>query len=330
MAEFFVSYTKSDQAWAEWIANTLEANGFPCVIQAWDFRPGSNFVIEMQEAVRKAERTIVVLSPAYLQASFPAPEWAAAFANDPQGLRRKLVPVRIVACKPEGLLEEIVYIDLVGLDEAAATTTLLNGIKPGRVKPTVIVFPGSVSKFPGSSSTESRLDTAPPSPSPHPLLTSHLSSKPWKLKVLSQSFIYATLLLTLLVLSAVVVTYSYKIGRCKPAESLNALIKQLFSSSKSLRVDAYNDLIAHYSSSSDLVCTILKYANQRMDKQDQHMDKQDQDGIFNAVVLLTKLDRQVLQPESQAIRSFAERVPKNKDWQLTSEQVKKLLKHLQE
>ena len=65
----------------------------------------------MQKAAG-AKRTILVLSPAYLRAVFPAPEWAAAFADDPQGLGRKLVPVRVEACKPQGLLKSIVYIDL--------------------------------------------------------------------------------------------------------------------------------------------------------------------------------------------------------------------------
>jgi hypothetical protein len=156
MTEFFVSYTQNDRPWAEWIAYTLEAQGHPCLIQAWDFRPGSNFVLEMQEAAGAAKRTMLVLSPAYLRAAFTAPEWAAAFAADPQGLGRKLVPVRVEACEPQGLLKSIVYIDLVGLDEAAASKALLTGVEPGRAKPqTPPAFPGGATRptdapqFPG-------------------------------------------------------------------------------------------------------------------------------------------------------------------------------------
>jgi hypothetical protein len=36
---FFISYTGADQAWAEWIADQLEAAGHTTVLQAWDFRP---------------------------------------------------------------------------------------------------------------------------------------------------------------------------------------------------------------------------------------------------------------------------------------------------
>jgi hypothetical protein len=48
--DFFISYNSADLAWAEWIAWQLEAAGFTTIVQAWDFRPGSNFVVEMQKA----------------------------------------------------------------------------------------------------------------------------------------------------------------------------------------------------------------------------------------------------------------------------------------
>lgn len=95
MKDFFISYTKADQAWAEWIAWKLEEAGYSTVIQAWDFRPGSNFVLEMQQAASTANQTIAVLSEKYLESAFTASEWAAAFAQDPQGKKQKLIPIRI-------------------------------------------------------------------------------------------------------------------------------------------------------------------------------------------------------------------------------------------
>ena len=60
--EFFISYTHSDEAWAEWIAWQLEEHGHAVDIQLWDFQPGTNFVAEMDRAVSQCERTIIVLS----------------------------------------------------------------------------------------------------------------------------------------------------------------------------------------------------------------------------------------------------------------------------
>jgi WD40 repeat protein len=135
MKDFFISYNKADRQMAEWIAWVLEEEGYTTILQAWDFRPGSNFILEMQRATSNTKRTLAVLSPDYLQALFTQPEWAAAFAKDPTGAKRTLVGVRVRRCELEGLLPQIVYIDLVGLEEADAQERLLSGVKEGRAKP---------------------------------------------------------------------------------------------------------------------------------------------------------------------------------------------------
>ena len=91
--DFFVSYNKADKAWAEWIAWVLEENGYTVVIQAWDFRPGGNFILDMQWATVEAERMVMVLSADYLNAFDTQPEWAAFFKQDPTGTTGKLLPV---------------------------------------------------------------------------------------------------------------------------------------------------------------------------------------------------------------------------------------------
>ena len=58
-----------------------------------------------------------MLSPEYLGALFTRPEWQAAFAKDPTGEKRLLVPVRVRQCELGGLLAQIVYIDLVGIED---------------------------------------------------------------------------------------------------------------------------------------------------------------------------------------------------------------------
>ena len=155
MTDFFISYTSSDQQWAEWIAYSLEDAGLSTVIQAWDFRPGSNFVVEMQQAAKAAKRTLMVLSPAYLKSRFANPEWASAFAEDPQGIARKLVPVMVEECTPDGMLAPLVHIKLVGLEQAKARSVLLAGVKAERAKPGERpAFPGAVTTaktFPGAA-----------------------------------------------------------------------------------------------------------------------------------------------------------------------------------
>jgi tetratricopeptide (TPR) repeat protein len=150
--DFFISYTQVNRPWAEWIAVQLEAAGYTIVLQAWDFRPGSDFLHEMQQATTTAGRTIAVLSPAYFGSKFSEAEWRAAFAKDPTGEQGLLVPVRVQPCEPPGLLASRVYVDLVDTDEATAKRLLLTGVGESGVRPTTAPFPGATrgaKRFPG-------------------------------------------------------------------------------------------------------------------------------------------------------------------------------------
>ncbi|MEM7793002.1 MAG: toll/interleukin-1 receptor domain-containing protein [Cyanobacteria bacterium P01_C01_bin.118] len=134
MTSFFISYNRADKAIAEWIAWILEEEQHSVIIQAWDFRPGGNFILDMQRAATDTDKTIIVLSDAYLKAEYTQPEWAAAFANDPESKTRKLLPIRVGDCRPTGMLRLIVYVDLVGLEEEAARQAVLAALEE-RVKP---------------------------------------------------------------------------------------------------------------------------------------------------------------------------------------------------
>jgi hypothetical protein len=164
---FFVSYTGVDRAWAEWIGWVLEAAGLKAVVQAWDFRPGSQFPVEMQKAMVECDRTVAVLSPEYLGARFTQAEWAAAFQADPTGKSGKLLPVRVAEFAPDGIFGGLVFVDLVGLSDQEAQDALIKGIDRGRAKPKKRPLlpssarqgrstnvPGSSGpRFPGSAST---------------------------------------------------------------------------------------------------------------------------------------------------------------------------------
>lgn len=132
--EFFISYTGADVAWAEWVAQTLEKAGYTTVLQAWDFRPGDNFIQRMDQALANADRVVAVLSAAYFASEYTRDEWTAALVRA-RGERDRLLPVRIEAIELPLLLANRVYLDLVNLTEQAAAERLLAGVQPGRAKP---------------------------------------------------------------------------------------------------------------------------------------------------------------------------------------------------
>jgi hypothetical protein len=77
-ADFFVSYTSTDRAWAEWIAWQLEGEGYTVVLQAWDFTAGRDWAHEMQHA--PTATCAVTFAPTSAAASYvrSPPRWCCA------------------------------------------------------------------------------------------------------------------------------------------------------------------------------------------------------------------------------------------------------------
>jgi hypothetical protein len=154
-ADFFVSYTSADRAWAEWIAWQLEAEGYQIVVQAWDFTPGNDWTHEMQHATSTAGRVVAVLSAAYLRSAHGEAEWRAFYAQDPSGDRGLLLPVRVDKVDPPGLLKTRIYVDLVDQDATSARRALLAAARGARGKPT------QEPEFPGDQRSAARAIEAP-------------------------------------------------------------------------------------------------------------------------------------------------------------------------
>lgn len=135
MKDFFISYSSFDEAWAEWIAWELEADGYETMMQKWDFTPGKNYALEMNDAVNYAHRLVLILSESFLISDFTKAEWSAFFTLDPNSKNGTIIPIRVEECKPTGLLRQLVYIDFVGESEYQCRKRLLEGVKIGRRKP---------------------------------------------------------------------------------------------------------------------------------------------------------------------------------------------------
>ncbi len=139
MKDFFITYAEPDEESAVWIAWQLEKDDrYQTIIQAWDFLPGTDFVLEMDRAAKQSARTIAVLSESYLKSLYTQREWAEAFRKSVESGENALIVVRIGKCELTGLLANVSYIDLVGLDKDQAREKLLSDLEvleTGRKKP---------------------------------------------------------------------------------------------------------------------------------------------------------------------------------------------------
>ncbi len=130
---FFISYSSPEEKLARVVGNVLEQAGYSYVAQYKDMPAGSNFPIEMRKALEivKSGRMIALLSPAYIDSKHCQAEWAAAYNLDPDGAKRKLVPLLVTKTELPALYQTTVYRSLVDLGTDAERAAILDAIQHG-------------------------------------------------------------------------------------------------------------------------------------------------------------------------------------------------------
>jgi len=114
MIDFFISRAGAQADLASYMAGLLKTAGYTTILQDWDF-PNTNFIERIHDALRKASRMIVLLSPEYLASPYCTAEWANAMAGDPLNKQGRLIFIRVAECAPDGMLRGMAYLDLVSL-----------------------------------------------------------------------------------------------------------------------------------------------------------------------------------------------------------------------
>ncbi|MFD8720929.1 FxSxx-COOH system tetratricopeptide repeat protein [Streptomyces sp. NPDC059629] len=118
-ADLHLSYVSEDRMWAEWIAALLKRAGLRSVLK---YVGG-----EGDGAEAAADRTVVVMSPAYQRSARARRVWDTATDNDPTG-RRQVVVVRVGDIRPAPAVTEWASVDLVRSNEESAGPALLRAL----------------------------------------------------------------------------------------------------------------------------------------------------------------------------------------------------------
>lgn len=145
--DIFVSYAGPDRPWAEWVASQAESLGLTVELDAWDWAAGSNFVLNMNDALGRAERVVALYSTAYFERSrYTTNEWTAAVAAG-----QRLVPLRVEEVEPPPILRYVAWADLFGIEEAHARARLRRALLGPRHQSDPPPFPSPVGvRVPGS------------------------------------------------------------------------------------------------------------------------------------------------------------------------------------
>jgi hypothetical protein len=110
----FLSYARvdADKKFVAELHQRLKQDGIECFFDELSLAPGTNFVLQISEAIEKCNYLVMVMSRAYFSARFVPPEWSAVFSADPTNQRGRLVPLLREDCELPALLKPLIFIDV--------------------------------------------------------------------------------------------------------------------------------------------------------------------------------------------------------------------------
>ncbi|WP_170154286.1 FxSxx-COOH system tetratricopeptide repeat protein [Actinoplanes italicus] len=130
-SRILISHAGRDRAWAEWARWHLETAGYTTELDGVDWAPGTNAVEAMDEALRRDNPMLVLLSSAYLDPErLTTDAWTARLAQRRRDPDAKLIPLRIENVDlHSGLWAPIVVPDVFGLSPDEAATILIDAVR---------------------------------------------------------------------------------------------------------------------------------------------------------------------------------------------------------
>lgn len=142
----FLSYTQSDAAIADRLANDLQSGGSDVFYAKWSIAPGDSIVDRIfEDGLSNATIFLVLLSPKAIESRWVREEINAAFVRRIEKLTR-LIPVIVEKCEVPMALRTLRWVDLTS-DQDAGVRELLKAIHGVTDKPPSGAMPSYVTEL---------------------------------------------------------------------------------------------------------------------------------------------------------------------------------------
>jgi tetratricopeptide (TPR) repeat protein len=140
-----VSFAPVDRAWAEWVLWQLDQAWLRASLAPLDGAPGGSAARVHLGELKRADRILLLLTPASLALVERDPAWVDAFAPQLRSGEGRVIALLIRTCAPRGrgLALPAEPIDLRGLDEESAVQALVRGVRRGLASPRQEPGPGA-------------------------------------------------------------------------------------------------------------------------------------------------------------------------------------------
>jgi hypothetical protein len=111
-ARVFLSYSKSDQPTARYIADGLKRSGVHAWLDDWELGPGDSLREHIGSAATSSDYILVLLSPASVESTWVRQEIDFALSRELADRAIRLIPILIADCDIPAILRSRHYLDL--------------------------------------------------------------------------------------------------------------------------------------------------------------------------------------------------------------------------
>lgn len=148
--DFFISHAGGDSAWAEWVDQVLRRSGYTTITDLYEFKAGENFILLMEDALKRADKLLLIWSPRAKDRHMVEVEWSGVMAHH----RNRIIPIIVEECEVPAVLRATLHVNLTEFSDGPAASEALVGALQGRVRPTETVeYPGATHRRNGHSAT---------------------------------------------------------------------------------------------------------------------------------------------------------------------------------
>ena len=110
--DVFISYSHKDKDWVQgWLLPQLEAAGLRACIDFRDFEPGLPSLVNMEKAGERSRKTLLVLTPNWVESEWTTFESLLVQTDDPAGRRARMIPLLLKPCEPPKRIAMLTYVD---------------------------------------------------------------------------------------------------------------------------------------------------------------------------------------------------------------------------
>ena len=116
--DVFVSYSNYDKDWVEnWLLPKFKKADVRFFVGSQDFELGAPRVTEIERAIRASRRTLLIITPEYLNSTWTQYESLIVQTRDLAASQRKILPIILKSCALPVGIDSLVSLDFTRPDE---------------------------------------------------------------------------------------------------------------------------------------------------------------------------------------------------------------------